>query len=495
MRHDELNRLKDVIYPGGKRIDYSYDEVGNLHTIATTFGLVSYDYDAYNRLSRITLPNLSVIDYHYDENNYKANLTSIHYPNGTYTTFDYDNRNRMTGLTNNRPGGIISQYAYTLDGVGNRTNVSFQEPLSWVPSLVGVDYTYLPGNFLTAAGATNYSYDPNGNLYTRTQSGNTTTYTFDSQDRLTNISSPSLNIQYQYDGLFNRASRTDSGATTKYLVDPNGFLPQVIAEMDGAYNITSYYVYDGLGLVAKMTPSGSTYFYHYNGSGNTIAMTDSSGNMVNKYAYDEFGNLMNAVEAIPNAFLYVGQYGVMDDDNGLLYMRARYYDPQVGRFINKDPIRYWGGLNLFTYAQNNPINWLDPMGLRIEWNDYILNNLLVVRNLIRLNQEIINSGIQDNQFTLSVTGGDRFRDKCGKIRSVTTYEIVDDSSETSPHLIERGARAVDLSVSGISNEVFDNALGKTEFLPANTQRGYRDRHTHIGLPNSPNYHYPNYGKP
>jgi len=257
----------------------------------------------------------------------------------------------MTGLTNNRPGGIISQYAYTLDGVGNRINVSFQEPLSWTPSLVGVGYNYLPGNFLTAAGAVTYNYDANGNLYTRTQGGNTTTYSFDSQDRLTGISSPSLNIQYQYDGLFNRVSKTDGGTATKYLVDPNGFLPQIIAEMDGAYNITSYYVYDGIGLVAKMSGS-NVYYYHYDGSGNTIAMTDSSGNMVNKYAYDEFGNLMNAVETVPNPFLYVGQYGVMDDDNGLLYTRARYYDPQAGRLINKDPIRYSGGLNLFTYVDS-----------------------------------------------------------------------------------------------------------------------------------------------
>jgi len=141
------------------------------------------------------------------------------------------------------------------------------------------------------------------------------------------------------------------------------------------------------------------------------------------------------------------------------------------------------------------LRWVDPMGLRIEWNNYILNNELVIRNLIRLNQEIVNSGIKDDEFTLSVTGGDRFRDNCGKIRSATEYSIVPGSSETSPHLIERGARAVDLSVSGISDEVFDKALGKTEFLPANTERGYPDGHTHIGLPNTQKYYYPNYGKP
>ena len=135
--------------------------------------------------------------------------------------------------------------------------------------------------------------------------------------------------------------------------------------MDGADNITDYYVYDGMRLVAKISGS-NVYYYHYDGSTNTIAMTDSSGNMVNKYAYDEFGNLLNAVETVPNPFTFLGQYGVMDDDSGLLYMRARYYDPEVGRFINKDPIRYLGGdPNLYCYVANNPVNSIDPNGLWI----------------------------------------------------------------------------------------------------------------------------------
>jgi len=93
-------------------------------------------------------------------------------------------------------------------------------------------------------------------------------------------------------------------------------------------------------------------------------MTDLSGNMVNKYSYDEFGNLINAEETIPNPFLYVGQYGVMDEENGLLYMRARYYDPEVGRFINKDPIGFEGGVNFYAYVENNPINEIDPKGFQ-----------------------------------------------------------------------------------------------------------------------------------
>jgi RHS repeat-associated protein len=105
------------------------------------------------------------------------------------------------------------------------------------------------------------------------------------------------------------------------------------------------------------------YYYHYDGIGSTVGMSDSLGTMVNKYAYDAFGKVLDQIETIPNPFKYVGQFGVMDEENGLLYMRARYYDPEVGRFISKDPIGFAGGLNLYSYTHNNPLNRIDPLGL------------------------------------------------------------------------------------------------------------------------------------
>jgi RHS repeat-associated protein len=77
---------------------------------------------------------------------------------------------------------------------------------------------------------------------------------------------------------------------------------------------------------------------------------------------------LNQVETISNPFKYVGALGVMDDGNGLLYMRARYYDPEVGRFISKDPIGFAGGdLNLYNYVGANPVNWVDPLGLILHY--------------------------------------------------------------------------------------------------------------------------------
>jgi len=148
---------------------------------------------------------------------------------------------------------------------------------------------------------------------------------------------------------------------TNYLIDPNGILPQVLAEMDASNNLIAFYVYDGAGLVAKVTSASEYYFYHYDGLGSTVAITDSSAQIVNAYAYSPYG-LIGAQETIPNPFTYVGRFGVMAEGNGLYFMRARYYDPEVGRFINKDPIGYSGGMNLYGYCLNDPINLIDPLG-------------------------------------------------------------------------------------------------------------------------------------
>ena len=132
-------------------------------------------------------------------------------------------------------------------------------------------------------------------------------------------------------------------------------LPSVLAETDSFSAITAYYVY-GLGLISKIEGSNA-YFYQYDGLGSTVAITDKTGVVKNKYAYDDFGNLAtNSTETIFNAFKYVGQYGVQTDAPDLLYMRARYYSPSIGRFINKDPIGLTGGMNLYGYVGGNPIS-------------------------------------------------------------------------------------------------------------------------------------------
>ena len=164
---------------------------------------------------------------------------------------------------------------------------------------------------------------------------------------------------FYYDGGGNRLSATRVGVATHYVYDPWGNL---MAEADGSNNITGKYIY-GRGLLAAATSAGR-YCYHFDGTGSTVAITDMNGNIVNSYAYEPFGVIVSQQETIPQPFKFVGRYGVMAEPDGLYYMRARYYDPSVGRFISEDPIGFGGGdVNLYDYVRNNPLNRIDPKGL------------------------------------------------------------------------------------------------------------------------------------
>ncbi len=382
--YDALNRLTNITYPTGLTVGYTYNEVGRITSIATPYGGVAYAYDDANRLTTITLPNNQQVVYQYDA---AGNLLQVDYPNGTAAAYAYDTRNRLTAMTNFAPANtVISTYAYTLDGVGNRTRVDLNEPMMPSYNAETIDYTYTLGNILATVDGATYTHDANGNRTQKSGSGGTTTYTYDSLNRLVQVVKGSQINQYIYNGQGQRVGGINNGIQTNYLIDPNGILPKVLAETDTSNNLISFYVYDGVGLVAKVTPENNYYFYHYDGLGSTIAVSDSTGQVVNTYCYSPEG-LVGAQETIPNPFTYVGRYGVMAEGNGLYKMGVRYYDPEVGRFITKDPIGFAGGdTNLYAYVGNNPINRLDYYGLKAErngiaffeigaslfWNDFII---------------------------------------------------------------------------------------------------------------------------
>lgn len=115
-----------------------------------------------------------------------------------------------------------------------------------------------------------------------------------------------------------------------------------------------------------MTKGSATYYYIYDGLGNVVAVTDGAGQAVQTYDYDAFGNVISTTGELANPYQFVGGYGCADDGVGLVYMRARYYAPSIGRFISRDP---WEGveeepqtLNRYVYVENNPIKWIDPNG-------------------------------------------------------------------------------------------------------------------------------------
>ncbi|MBU3948143.1 MAG: hypothetical protein KJ826_07980 [Proteobacteria bacterium] len=311
------------------------------------------NYNELNRMETVTLDWLGqTATYTYDAAGRLANLDNF---NGTVSTYGYDDANRLTSLENRKSGGaVIATYQFELDENGNRTNVIKDEPLTAVAAMENINYTYNTyKNRLLSDGANSFGYDNEGQITT----GYGSNYTFDYDHRLKTIGS---SYTFTYDATGNRLKAVRNGVETRYIYDAGGNL---IAEADSNNVITRYYIY-GQGLMAMVTPSDQVYCYHYNAIGSAIAMTDSSKNIVNKYAYDEFGNINNEVEAVSQPFKYVGQHGVMAEPNGFYYMRARFCDPKVGRFVSEDPSGFDGGdVNLYVYVGNNPVLMIDPEGL------------------------------------------------------------------------------------------------------------------------------------
>jgi len=333
--YDYAGNLAALTYPGGKTVHYSYDSQGRLIQVEDWAGRkTTYSYDQRGLVVDITLPN------------------------GTKTHYDYDDAGRMIGLKNLKSDdSVIASYTYTLDRNGNIIAETVDQPLSPVMQSLSSNYSYGQDNRLVSVNDVSLTYDLNGNLVKKGD----ITYEYDYENRIKKVVNTNGTWEYEYDGLGNRVGLKAGGETRRFLLGTRG-MTHTLAEHEGDGNLIAYYIY-GLGLVYKVDVSDKPYYYYYNFTGSTVAMTDTDGNIVNKYAYTPFGGLAGSVEAVSNPFRYVGRFGVMDDNNGLYYMRARYYDPDVGRFITKDPIGFGGGVNLYGYVGGNPINFIDPSGL------------------------------------------------------------------------------------------------------------------------------------
>lgn len=357
--YDALGRVSSEEYDG-QEVGYDYDDNGNVTSITYPGDkTVTYTYDALNRVTAVTDWNGAKTTYSYNDD---GSINYVQLPNKVRTTYTYDKAGRVTGITTKRNSGsgtAIAAYTFTMDKMGNHLTEKVTEPYGEIPDPTAgtTNYTYNAANRVTKAGDISFAYDKNGNATSRT--GRTMKY--DIINNLTKVTGD-FSATYTYDGLGNRRSATRGGTTTKYVLRGNN----VIAETNSSNKVLYYYVYGPTGLIARITPSGTTRYYVSDYRGSVVAMTDATtdANVTHQYQYDDFGQVLQSHEENTNLFRYVGVHGVMHETNGLTFMRARYYDPTIGRFNSEDPI--WS-TNLYPYADNNPIMGIDNSGNITQW--------------------------------------------------------------------------------------------------------------------------------
>jgi RHS repeat-associated protein len=421
--HDNLNRVKLVTFPDSKTVGYDYDSAGNRTKLTyPDASFITYHYDKLNRLTDIKDHAVQTIaHYAYDALSRRRQADFL---DGTSAIYDYDAINRLETLTNNLNGQTLT-YSYTYDNVGNRktftslrapeggeaistyayddiyqlkvadypdgfpnpdTTYNYDKLGNRTSTVSGGTTAYVPNNLnqYSQVGVTAYTYDLNGNL----TSSATNTYSYDSENRLTSATTPSHTVTYTNCPFISnqkRIAKTVDGVTTKYLFDGDQF----IAEYDGSGNLLRTFVY-GQGidelLMMKDAATGNKYYYHYDGLGSVMNLTDSTGAVAESYSYDVFGNITSPLSTVGNSYYFTGrQY---DNETGLYYYRARYYDPKIGRFLQTDPmlsvnrdsclgcsfkrkglssLTHPNLLHPYLYVDNNPVNWTDPYGLFKFW--------------------------------------------------------------------------------------------------------------------------------
>ncbi len=350
---------------------YSYDRAGRMLSAVNGLSVTNYTYDsrglrtstknyydgnlitqtdyAYNLAGLATsLVNknaegdvLSSFSYTYQ---FDGNVASETDHNGIVTNYTYDLLGRLIGETS----AGSSKY-YTYDAAGNRTKVI-------VDGVSQVLYTYNDKGQLVTETKTNgetsevisYTYDANGNLISKAEGIKTTNYIYDTFGRMTSAGDTAYT--YRPDGL--RASKAISSGGTHYFAYVNGRLVR---------DCSDKYLY-GLELIKS-----DNVFYLYNIHGDVIQLVTIGGSLYKTYDYDAYGNELTRDLNDTNPFRYCGEY--YDVETGFIYLRARYYDPMVGRFTTVDPAK--DGLNWYAYCNNNPVAFVDRNGLWPSWGQIL----------------------------------------------------------------------------------------------------------------------------
>ena len=414
--YDAYGNLKEKRSNGKRLVSYTHDRAGQITEIRDPAGVCTrYEYDILGRRSRIYNNDGLEVRYGYDALN---RICDIRYGNGVETAYTYDGDGNIRTLETRAGENVLLSFAYRYDGNGNRTAKTGMQAgvtLGGVTSEIttgnnalDISYNYdVRGQLLEErrnGTSVCYAYDKAGNRIRKTDAQGEIRYLYNEKNQLVEEESPADRKQFSYDRqggiieeknaagirLFSYNSRhqqtrveTETGSVQENRYDAEGLRfellengrrtsfvyhdGELLQEEGREEQGTSYHL--GAGMEAFRRGQELSY-YHRDEQLSTVFVTDGQGEIRNSYQYDAFGIPLETTEQLNNRIRYTGQQ--YDDVTGQYYLRARYYNPVAGRFMQED-VYQGDGLNLYAYCGNNPVVYYDPSGWSNQQNG--LNSL------------------------------------------------------------------------------------------------------------------------
>ena len=368
--YDDRYRLTSLAVNGVNTIAYAYDSSSFLTKAGdlaiermpqsraldgTSLNQVtdSYGYDSFGKLTRYQASASGSIIYElrysYDDLDRIATQTETIGGSTTAYAYSYDAVGRLIGVTAN---GAPVTYSY--DGNGNR-----------LTGPDGAAGSYDAQDRMLNYGGASYTYTANGELLTKVENGQTTTYDYDVFSNLMAVTLPDgTQIEYLIDGQDRRIGRKVNGTLEQGWLYQDQLEP--VAELDGSGNVISRFVYATRDHVPDyMIKGGTTYRIISDHLGSVhLVVNTATGAIAQQMNYDEFGRVIEDTNPGFQPFGFAG--GLYDRDTGLTRFGARDYDPETGRWTAKDPILFDGGdTNLYVYVGSDPANYNDLLGLEL----------------------------------------------------------------------------------------------------------------------------------
>ena len=381
--YDPWQNPRSIELPGGRKLEYRFDSAGRMTRVIDGDNVVVYEHDADRKELRRRLPNGIVSLFRWNEANQIALIRHARGDAGDVVLelrYQHDSEGRISSIDETTSSGTKTT-SYAFDALGRLVRTRGPDgaaDLAYDPdgNLIrredrggAVNYEYRNGE-LVRAGELQFEYDAGGRLVAQRTGSETVEFRWSADGELDSVRRGSNTVRYSYDGRGLRVRRRGADGAYKYFVhNLAGVLPEVVVEHDGKGHLS----YDILGMsrVGRRSPNGAPAYFLEDHLGSTRVVVDSEGRTTARYDYSEFG-VPSRVEGTMDApYLYAG--APYDPETGLIFLRSRYYDPRIGRFISPDfhppSLENPQSLNRYAYCENDPVDNVDPTGFQ-PWKPY-----------------------------------------------------------------------------------------------------------------------------